>query len=474
MELVKGAKVEGRPMVETADGGMRIVEILPDGIGEAIGLLPGDVIERINGEPVRDPIDYRFHLSDEEIVVEVRRGPEVLIFEIEKDAEDDLGVELEEMPILKCDNKCVFCFLHQMPKGMRKTLYYQDDDYRLSFLHGAYVTLTNMSEAEFQRVIDQRLSPMYISVHATDPALRAELLGRRDPTPVLDRIDILSSHGIQMHTQIVLCPGLNDGAALKQSIFDLAQRHPHIESVGVVPLGLTRFRKNLPVLNPVTPKDAISAIAQVMQWQRAFKKRIGTRFVYLGDEFFLLAGQPMPPRREYDGFPLVENGIGMVRRFVDDFDRRIGELDGLKVPNQRLILVTGMLGAQFLSGMAQRLNQTGWIEVRVVPVRNRFLGEGITVSGLLSGRDMQEVLSQASAAPDEIALLPPNCINHNGLFLDDLTPDDLSDALGCRIVVGTYDLVESVQNAVSGISEYPQSGSAVMAHPYISSHQIEG
>lgn len=473
MNVIRGAQVEGRRSVERVEAGLQIRLVHPDGIGEAIGLLRGDIVEAINGHLVRDPIDYRFYMGEEDVSALVRRGEDRFLFEIEKDIEDDLGVEFADMPILKCDNKCVFCFLHQMPKGLRKTLYYQDDDYRLSFLHGAYVTLTNLSEDEFQRIIDQKLSPMYISVHATDPKLRAELLGRGQPTPVLDRIDILAGHGIQMHAQVVLCPDINDGQALKQTVFDLAARHPHIESLGVVPLGLTKFRKNLPKLNPVTHADAARAIRDITAWQRMLKKRLGTRFVYLGDEMYLMTGQSVPPQSEYEGFPLVENGIGMVRRFTDGFENRIAELEDLALPPQHFVLVTGMLGTHFLDVMVKRLNRISWINARVVPVVNHFLGEGITVSGLLSGNDIGRALIDAQVRSDETVLLPPNCLNHNGLFLDNLLLKDLEQEVGCRTVVGTYDLVETIQNAVGGVSVSVDAGSEIVAHPYISSHQME-
>ena len=473
MDVIRGAQVEGRRSVERVDTGLQICLVHPGGIGEAIGLQRGDIVETINGHPVRDPIDYRFYMGDEDVSALVRRGEDRFLFEIEKDIEDDLGVDFEDMPILKCDNKCVFCFLHQMPKGLRKTLYYQDDDYRLSFLHGAYVTLTNLSEDEFQRIIDQKLSPMYISVHATDPKLRAELLGRRRATPVLDRIDILAKQGIQMHAQVVLCPGINDGQALKQTVFDLAARHPRVESLGVVPLGLTKFRKNLPKLNPVTRADAAMAIREIKAWQGMLKKRLGTRFVYLGDEMYLMAGQSVPLRSEYDGFPLVENGIGMVRRFIDGFETRIEELENLALPPQRFVLVTGMLGTHFLDTMVKRLNRISWIDARVVPVVNHFLGEGITVSGLLSGNDIGRALIDARIRSNETVLLPPNCLNHNGLFLDDILLKDLEQKVGCRAIVGTYDLVETIQNAVGGVSAFVDAGSEIVVHPYISSHQME-
>lgn len=470
MDVIKGARVEGRRGIERVEAGLQIRFVHPDGIGDAMGLRPGDVLESINGQPVRDPIDYRFYMGDEDVLTAVRRGDERFLFEIEKEIEDDLGVDFEDMPILKCDNKCVFCFLHQMPKGLRKTLYYQDDDYRLSFLHGAYVTLTNLSKDEFQRIIDQKLSPMYISVHATDPLLRAELLGRRRATPVLDRIDTLGAHKIEMHAQVVLCPGINDGHALKQTIFDLAARHPHVASVGVVPLGLTKFRKNLPALNPVTSADADRAIRQITAWQAALKPRLGTRFVYLGDEMYLMTGQPVPPKPEYEGFPLVENGIGMVRRFVDGFEQRIEELEALALPPHRFALVTGVLGVRFLDAIVERLNRISWISARVVPVVNRFLGEGITVSGLLSGGDIIRAL--ADVARDETVLLPPNCLNHNGLFLDDLTLDDLVQRVRCPVVVGTYDLVETIHKAVGGASTSLHPHNEDVAHPYISPHQL--
>ena len=473
MGVIKGAQVEGRPSIEQVEMGVRVSFVHPEGIGEAIGLLPGDVLESINGQPVRDPIDYRFYFGEEDVAVAIKRGEDAFLFEIEKDIEDDLGVDFEDMPILKCDNKCVFCFLHQMPKGMRKTLYYQDDDYRLSFLHGAYVTLTNLSEEEFQRILNQRLSPMYISVHATDPRLRAQLLGRKEATPVLDRIDILASHGIQMHTQVVLCPGINDRQALKQTVFDLAERYPHVESVGVVPLGLTKFRMNLPELNPVTVSDAQLAMRQVYQWQQQFKDRQGTRFVYLGDEMFLLTGQNLPARSEYEGFPLVENGIGMVRRFVDAFSDNVHELVQGDYPPQRFVIVTGLLGTHFLGNMVGRLNQIPWLGVRIVPVVNRFLGDGITVSGLLTGTDIGNALEEASLRRDEKILLPPNCLNHHGLFLDDLSLKDFEEMYGCEAFVGTYDLVETIQNAAAGISAVVNAGSDVAVHPYISSHQVE-
>ena len=238
-----------------------------------------------------------------------------------------------------------------------------------------------------------------------------------------------------------------------------------------MPLGLTKYRKNLPELTPVSIADAQTAIAQVTEWQALFNKKFGYRFVYLGDEFYLKSGVPIPDPVAYDGFPLVENGIGMVRRFIDAFEEQFDVLDALDAPPQRFVLATGMLGRQFLEPMVERLNQISWISARLVPVTNQFLGDGITVSGLLTGGDIRDAIGRVDDG--EIVLLPPNCVNHNGLFLDDLTPDDLAKSLGGSVLVGTYDLVETIQNAMDGISECPAMGSEEVAHPYISSHQVD-
>ena len=469
---MRSSQIEGLPQVDEAVSGLGVEAVDSGGIGEAAGIRPGDVIETVNGEVVRDPIDYRFHIAEETVEVVLRRGDDVIVVEIEKDTDDDLGVTLTEMPIIKCNNKCVFCFLHQMPKKMRKTLYYQDDDYRLSFLHGAYVTLTNLSEAEFQRIVEQRLSPMYISVHATDPDLRGALLGRTAPVDVMERIDFLAKHDIQMHAQVVLCPGRNDGQHLKRTVFDLAQWYPSVASVGVVPLGLTRYRQNLPRLDPVTPEVARTCLRDAAAWQRQLRRRFGVNFVYFGDEFHLMAGRSIPEAAHYDGFPLVENGIGMVRRFEDRFEAGVPALESLDCGPVSMTLVTSALGAGFIRPMAERLNRIPWMTARVVEVKNRFLGEGITVSGLLTGRDMLRAL-EAQRQETGVVVLPPNCVSHHGLFLDDLTPNDLERALKRRVRVGTYDLAETAAlvargDAGPGAAHDPTA----TTHPYILPHQV--
>ena len=465
-------KIEGLPQVDEAVVGLGVDAVASGGIGEAVGIRQGDVIEAINGESVRDPIDYRFHIADETVEIVLRRGQDVIVVDIEKDTDDDLGVTLSEMPIIKCNNKCVFCFLHQMPRKMRKTLYYQDDDYRLSFLHGAYVTLTNLSDAEFQRIVEQRLSPMYISVHATDPDLRGTLLGRTEPVDVMERIGFLAKHNIQMHAQVVLCPGLNDGQHLKRTVFDLAQWYPSVASVGIVPLGLTRYRRNLPLLDPVTTEVALSCLDQARAWQGRLHRRLGVNFVYFGDEFYLMAGRRIPEAAHYDGFPLVENGVGMVRRFTDRFKAGYPALESLNCNRISMTLVTSVLGAGFIRPMAERLNRIPWLTAHVVEVKNRFLGEGITVSGLLTGEDILHALKTQWRETD-VVVLPPNCISHHGMFLDDLTPNDLEQALKCRFSIGTYDLAETADRIARGDARKGASGDPMSTqHPYISPHQV--
>ena len=464
----RGRSVEGLPTVDevSPEARMAVREVMPDGIAAELDLRPGDLIESIDGYPIRDAIDYRFHASGDEIEVTVRRDEQLLVYEIEKDADEDLGVVLEDMPILKCDNKCVFCFLHQMPKGMRKSLYYQDDDYRLSFLHGAYVTLTNLSEEEMGRIVSQRLSPMYISVHATDPEARGQLLGRPGPIGVLDRIAYLGDHGIQMHAQVVLCPGINDEEILKQTVFDLAEHHPRMESVGIVPLGMTKYRKNLPDLDPVTEADANRCLDLVKEWQDAFRERLGTRFVFAGDEFYLQTGRRIPAMEQYDGFPLLENGVGMVRRFSDLFDERFGELGG--VDASRTAVITSVLSAGFIRDLIGRL-QNG--SPKVVEVRNRFFGDGISVTGLLTGSDIVAALQSHPDGQFDKVLLPPNCVSFDGIFLDDMTPDQMSGTVGCPVTVGSYDLVESLLATDSHLPPHVHPAEA-QQHPYLSARQV--
>src|SRR5881296_3109346 len=291
------------------------------------GLRPGDRILAINGHALRDAIDFQFHGGDERLALSVERDGARHALRLARRAGAELGVELEAPragEIATCANKCVFCFIHQLPKGMRRSLYVKDDDFRLSFLHGNYITLTDLGEAALERIVEQRLSPLYVSVHATDPELRHRLLGRpRVSAPILPRLERLAKAGIRMHAQIVLCPGWNDGQHLERTVFDLAPLHPRVATTAIVPVGLTRHRERLPALRTLTDGEARGLMDTVAAWQREFLERLGSRFVFLGDEVYLQAGAPLPKADAYEGFAVAEDGIGLVRRFEDGVARAL-------------------------------------------------------------------------------------------------------------------------------------------------------
>src|SRR5213592_2054533 len=300
--------------------GVVVARIRPRTAAAAAGLTRGDRVLAINGHRLRDAIDFQFHAGEPELELRVERDGTLLTLPLERRGAD-LGVELEPPragEIATCANKCVFCFIHQLPKGMRRSLYVKDDDYRLSFLHGNYITLSDLDEGSFERIVAQRLSPLYISVHATDPELRWTLLGRpRHSAEILPRLERLAKAGIRMHAQIVLCPDLNDGAHLERTVRELAPLHPSVATTAIVPVGLTRHRERLPALRTLTDDEARALVATVAAWQREFLEQLGSRFVFLGDEVYLQAGAPLPDADAYEGFAIAEDGIGLVRRFED-------------------------------------------------------------------------------------------------------------------------------------------------------------
>ena len=414
------------------------------------GFRRGDRILAVNGEEIRDLIDFQVNSADPRLLFEVEREGEVYTLEVHRVHGENMGIHFEEMRLRRCNNKCVFCFLHQMPKGLRRSLYFEDDDYRLSFLHGSYVTLTNMKDADLHRIISQRLSPQYISVHATDPELRQQLLGRRKPTvPILDRIRLLAQHKIEMHAQVVICPGINDGSHLERTARDLAEFYPHVRSVALVPVGLTRFRSHLPRLRTVTPELALEYLEAAETWGSRFVGEFGERFIYAADEFFLLSGRPPPQARYYDSFPQIENGIGMVRTFLDRWEQGklyLGDLavrrPGWRTP-MRTALVTGTLAARFLAPVVDELRDLALPNATLVPIENGFFGHGITVSGLLTGRD---IIASLKDSPYDLAILPPNCINGDGLTIDDMPVADLQAATGIPVSTGEYDLARGLEN----------------------------
>ncbi|MCE2447249.1 MAG: DUF512 domain-containing protein [Candidatus Latescibacteria bacterium] len=413
-----------------------VKQIEPDSLGARAGFCIGDRILRINGEEVRDLIDVQVNSAEEVICVEIERDKERYEAEIERQSGESLGLVFEDMRLRSCNNKCVFCFIHQMPKGMRRSLYFEDDDFRLSFLHG--------SESDIDRIIEQGLTPQYISVHATDPELRQVMLGRTKATvDINERLHKLATNGIEMHTQVVLCPGWNDGLHLERTVADLSAYYPAVRSVALVPVGLTDHRHKLAQLDPVTPAKAAEYADAAESWGLQFKARFGERFVYPADEIFLLTSRPVPTASYYDAFPQLENGIGMVCSFLDTWDEASKRLPARIAKAVRIGLLTGRLAERILVPLVTRLNAIENVQIDLLPVDNDFFGHGITVSGLLTGRDM------AARARDgierDLVLLPPNCINGEGLTLDNMTVPQLAAEVGVPLAVGGYDLVESLE-----------------------------
>jgi putative radical SAM enzyme (TIGR03279 family) len=428
---------------------MKVRSVENKSMAQRYSILPGDEILEINNYPIKDLIDFKFHSSEKKLNLKIKdKSGEIKKIKITKRPDQDLGIIFEEKRYRGCGNKCIFCFVDQLPKGLRKPLYFKDEDYRLSFLHGNFITLTNLSEKDLQRIITQRLSPLYISIHTTDETLREKILGNQKIPSIMPLIQEFADNRIEMHTQIVLCPGINDGAYLEKSVEELSSFYPWVKSLAIVPVGLTRFRKGLPELKPVDKSYSKKLIKQVGKWQSEFRKKYKSNFVYAADEFYLLAELDIPPAKYYDEFYQIENGVGLVRKFLDDFKRKEKLLPKSLEHKSSLTLVTGKLAYKFMSShILERLKKIKNLEVNLISVRNNFLGQSVTVSGLLSGEDILRALKNKEIG-DSI-ILPPNCLNADGVFLDDLKPNDLEKKLGVKTVKGSYDLVDSLLNILS-------------------------
>jgi putative radical SAM enzyme (TIGR03279 family) len=414
--------------------GVVVSAVAARGPAQRGGLRPGDRIVAINGQAVRDVIDFHFNAGEARLTCAVERdGGRASVVVDRRGA--DLGLELlapTPSEISTCANKCVFCFIHQLPRGMRKSLYVKDDDYRLSFLHGNYITLTDLEESELKRIETQRLSPLYVSVHATDPELRHRLLGeprvKRDLLPIMAR---LGRAGIRMHAQIVLCPGWNDGPQLERSILELSALHPAVATTAVVPVGLTAHRERLPDLRTLAADEARALVGTIGRWQAGLRARLGTRFVWGGDELYLQAGLPIPSRAAYEGFPVVEDGIGLVRRFEDGWARVKRRAPARLARPRAVTVVTGEMYAPRLERLLAGFG-VGNLDVRVRAIRNEWFGGSVQVAGLLTGADIQRQL--AGTALGEAVLVPSVALRDSvGVFLDDLTPGEIASALGVPV-----------------------------------------
>jgi putative radical SAM enzyme (TIGR03279 family) len=415
--------------------GVVVAAVRPRTPAAAAGLRPGDRVLAINGHALRDAIDFQFHGGDERLALSVEREGVRHALRLVRWAGAELGVELEApraAEIATCANKCVFCFIHQLPKGMRKSLYVKDDDFRLSFLHGNYITLTDLDETELERIVEQRLSPLYLSVHATDPALRWELLGRpRVTAEILPRLERLAKAGIRMHAQIVLCPGLNDGAHLERTVRELAPLHPHVATTAIVPVGLTRHRERLPALRTLTDDEARALTERVATWQGQFLERLGSRFVFLGDEVYLQAAMPLPAADAYEGFAIAEDGIGLVRRFEDGVERALRRRRAASAPRA----VTVISGALYAPRLERLVAAIAGATARVAAVPNHFFGGSVSVAGLLTGQDIARHLATLPELGEAIVVPAVALRDRDGVFLDDMTPSDLAAALGVPVRV---------------------------------------
>lgn len=408
----------------------------PESIARDLGWRPGDEIVSINGHELSDILDYRFYSAEEHLSVLVRRRDQTAEFEIEKDIDTDLGVTFADAlfdGVRTCGARCIFCFVDQLPKGLRKSLYLKDDDYRLSFLHGNFVTLANCTDDDLKRIVTQRLSPLYVSVHTTDPTLRDRMLGRSSP-PILEQIDTLAAGNITLHTQIVLCRQVNDGEHLDRTITDLAARHPTVSSIALVPAGVTAHRRHKTPIAPIDAKYSVEILCKVRSWQHKFSTELGTRLVWAADEFYLNAGRGVPKASAYEGFPQIENGVGLVRKFLDSARRSlrlVRKMAGVTAEPLAVSLVTGTLAAPIIRRWAESVESDA-LTITVVPIANRLFGDSVTVAGLIAGQD---IIDQLWGRPLGDLLVIPSVALRDGAFLDDVTPDDIARALGVKVLV---------------------------------------
>ena len=409
-----------------------IKSVLPGSIAEELEIEAGDILISINGNEIEDVFDYHFYVNDEYLTLLIEKADgEEWELEIEKDYEEDLGIEFEQGLMdeyRSCRNKCMFCFIDQMPKGMRDTLYFKDDDSRLSFLQGNYVTLTNMSEHDINRIVRYHLEPINISFQTTNPELRCKMLHNRFAGEALKKVDVLYEGGIQMNGQIVLCKGVNDGEELERSIRDLSEYLPYLQSVSVVPVGLTKYRDGLYPLEPFTREDAKEVLATIHRWQDKLYEEHGLHFIHAGDEWYILAGEEMPDEESYDGYLQLENGVGMLRLLENEFEEAYEELPGDDVERE-ISIATGFLAYPYMEKFARRLeDKLVRTKIHVYPIKNDFFGELITVSGLITGQDLINQLKDKELG--ERLLLPCNMFrSQEEVFLDDVTLCQVEDAL---------------------------------------------
>lgn len=418
-----------------------IENIIKDSIADELELEVGDEILSINGENIKDIIDYKYLISDEYIELEIKKlNGELISFEIEKDFYEDLGIEFSN-PLIdeakRCSNNCVFCFIDQLPPNMRQTLYFKDDDSRLSFLQGNFITLTNMKEEDIERIIKYRISPINVSVHTTNPELRKKMLRNINASKIMDILKRFDEAHIEVNCQIVCIPDINDKEELDRTVRDLYELKNSVSSLAIVPVGITKYRENLPDLKPFDRQRSIEIIEQVHKLQKEFLEKSNTRFVFLGDEFYILAGMDIPEDEEYEGYPQIENGVGLVRNFSEEINE---ELKNYQISNNEgeVTLVTGELAKEFMEDIKSRvLKKLPNYKINVRAIENDFFGRTITVAGLVTGIDIIKQVDKM----DYKNLMIPDCMlrANTDYFLDDTTLGDLENKLNRKVFVTKVD-----------------------------------
>lgn len=428
-----------------------ISKVEKNSIAEELGIEAGDIICSINGHKINDIIDYLYHISDEYLEVEIeKKNGEIWILEIEKDYDEDLGIIFSN-PILDkanyCKNKCIFCFIDQLPKNMRSSLYFKDDDSRLSFLQGNFITLTNLSDNDIERIIEYNISPINISIHTTNPELRVKMLNNKNAGNILERLQRLTQNRILVNGQIVLCPSINDGQELDRTIKDLYSLYPNLHSLAIVPVGITKFRKGLYPLNLFNKDMSLQVIRQIKKWQDFLKQKINTNFVYLSDEFFVNAHHELPEYEEYEDFPQLENGVGLMRKFEYEFFESLDRLPNDLFEKQSISVVTGISAKAFLEKLVQKLmDKFLGLVINVHAIKNNFFGETITVSGLITGQDIISQLKNKKLG-DKV-IIPKNMLKSDeNIFLDDLSVKDLERELNIKVLISEVngkDFIEKI------------------------------
>lgn len=417
-----------------------IVKVLKNSIAEELELEPGDELISVNNCSVKDYIDYKYQISDENVILEVKKSyGEIWELEIEKEYDEDIGIVFENtlMDNIKvCSNKCIFCFIDQLPRGMRKTLYLKDDDTRLSFLYGNFITLTNLSDDEIERIAKYKISPIKVSVHTTDRELRKYMMGNKKDMDILEYLKRLIDAGITVDCQIVLVRDVNDGAQLEKTIRDLSGLHPGLRSVAVVPVGLTKFRNGLAKLRPFDREGAAGVVNQVTALQDELFEKLGTRFIFIADEFYISGRMDFPSYESYEDFDQLENGIGMCRLFRQQIENLLNEYEGVKPAVEEVTFVTGAAAYNLMVELSKKIMKKISVKINVVKIVNNFFGERITVSGLTTGHDIIEQLKNKNY---KNIILPRNMINDNNVTLDDMTVDDLKKELNTEVEVCDVD-----------------------------------